>query len=47
MFSWSDLANIAQGNYLFNVGPWLTDNFYEGNICIIKSGCSDNIALDS
>ena len=24
-------ANIAQGDYLCNVGPWLTDNFYEEN----------------
>ena len=24
-------ANIAQGNYLRNVGPWLTDNLYEAN----------------
>ena len=24
-------ANIAQGNHLFNVCPWLTDNFYEEN----------------
>ena len=25
------LDNIAQGFYLFNVGPWLTDNFCEKN----------------
>ena len=24
-------ANIAQGNHLCNVGPWLTDNFYKEN----------------
>ena len=24
-------ADIAQGNYLCNVSPWLTDNFYEEN----------------
>ena len=24
-------ANIAQGNHLCNVCPWLTDNFYEEN----------------
>ena len=26
---WSLLDNIAQRFYLFNVGSWLTDNFYE------------------
>ena len=28
---WSLLDNIAQGFYLFNVGKWLTNNFYEEN----------------
>ena len=27
-FVWT---NIAQGNHLCNVDPWLTDNFYEEN----------------
>ena len=31
MLSGSIWANIVQGNYLRNVGPWLTDNFYEEN----------------
>ena len=31
MLSGSVWANIAQGNHLCNVGPWLTDNFYEEN----------------
>ena len=31
MLSGSIWANIAQGNHLCNVGPWLTDNFYEEN----------------
>ena len=31
-FFWGGLLdNIAQGFYLFNVGPWLTDNFCEKN----------------
>ena len=31
-------ANIAQGNYLSNVGPWLTDNvYYENNLCNVVS----------
>ena len=29
VLSGSIWGNIAQGNYLFNVSPWLTDNFYE------------------
>ena len=24
-------ANFAQGNYLSNVSPWVTDNFHEEN----------------
>ena len=28
---WSLLGNIAQSFYLFNDGPWVTDNFYEEN----------------
>ena len=31
MLSGSVWANIAQGNHLCNVGPWLTENFYEKN----------------
>ena len=31
LLSGSVWANIAQGNHLCNVGPWLTDNFYEEN----------------
>ena len=31
MSSSSAWANIAQGNYLCNVGPWLTNNFCEEN----------------
>ena len=31
MVSGSVWANLAQGNHLCNVGPWLTDNFYEEN----------------
>ena len=28
---WICLVNIAQGNYLCNIGPWLTDNVCEEN----------------
>ena len=28
---WNLLNNIAQGSYLFSVGPCITDNFNEGN----------------
>ena len=28
---WSLMDNTAQGFYLCKNGPWLTDNFYEGN----------------
>ena len=37
--------NIAQGFYLCNVGPWLTDNFYKKNnlynvvLTILRSHC--------
>ena len=31
MSSSSAWANIAQGNYLCNIYPWLTDDFYEEN----------------
>ena len=31
MLSRSVWANVAQGNYLCNVDPWLTGNFYEKN----------------
>ena len=31
MVSGSVWANLAQGNHLCNVGPWLTDNFYKEN----------------
>ena len=31
ILSGSIWVNITQENYPCNVGPWLTDNFYEGN----------------
>ena len=30
-FAWVYLGQLVQGNYLLNVGPWLTDIFYEEN----------------
>ena len=31
IFPWSGFVNIVQKNYLRNVDPWLTGNFYEKN----------------
>ena len=30
-FAWVYLGQLVQGHYLLNVGPWLTDIFYEEN----------------
>ena len=45
MLSGSIWANITQGNYFFNVGPWLTDNFYEENL--FGSASSDTNEIES
>ena len=31
-------VNIAEGNFLHNVGPWLTENFYEEDDLYNKAG---------
>ena len=45
-FSGSIWATIAQGNYLCNVGLWLTDNFYE-EINLYIQCCSNKFGAAS